>query len=113
MTVRPTAIDAPAMVTFDPPGFVDIDGAVKTSAEGRAETVRLELSASGARMAAHIGGSIADQDRPVSFVRRVDNPTLLAGFALRALLLASGVAVGGDVKSGGEQVKSLLVLHRS
>jgi D-alanyl-D-alanine carboxypeptidase/D-alanyl-D-alanine-endopeptidase (penicillin-binding protein 4) len=113
MTVRPGMADAPAVVTFDPPGFVDVDGAVKTSAEDHPESVRLELTPSGQRMAAHVGGSIADKDRPVSFVRRVDNPSLLAGYALRALLLASGVAVGGEVKPGGDQIKSLLVIHRS
>src|SRR5260221_7978777 len=32
MTVRPTVTDAPALVTFDPPGSVDVDGAVKTTA---------------------------------------------------------------------------------
>jgi D-alanyl-D-alanine carboxypeptidase/D-alanyl-D-alanine-endopeptidase (penicillin-binding protein 4) len=32
---------------------------------------------------------------------------------MKALLLASGIAVTGEVKPGGEQVKSLLVMHRS
>jgi D-alanyl-D-alanine carboxypeptidase/D-alanyl-D-alanine-endopeptidase (penicillin-binding protein 4) len=113
MTVRPTAADSPASVTFDPPGFVDIDGTVKTASEGHAESVRLELSANGYRLVAHVGGSIPEKERAVSFVRRVDNPTLLAGYALRALLVASGITVVGDVKPGGDQVKSLLVMHRS
>src|SRR5207244_9219456 len=43
----------------------------------------------------------------------VDNPTLLAGYALRALLAASGIAVAGEVKPGGDQVKTLLAMHRS
>jgi D-alanyl-D-alanine carboxypeptidase/D-alanyl-D-alanine-endopeptidase (penicillin-binding protein 4) len=113
MTVRPTAAESPAVVTFDPPGFVDVDGSVKTGPEGRAENVRLELAPNGRRMIAKVAGAIAEQDRPVSFVRRVEDPSLLAGYALRALLVGSGIAVGGDVKPGGEQVKSLVVLHRS
>jgi D-alanyl-D-alanine carboxypeptidase/D-alanyl-D-alanine-endopeptidase (penicillin-binding protein 4) len=113
MTVRPTAVDSPASVTFDPPGFVDVDGVVKTAAEGHPESVRLELASNGYRLVAHVGGSIPEKERAVSFVRRVDNPTLLAGYALRALLVASGVAVAGDVKPGGEQVKTLVVMHRS
>jgi D-alanyl-D-alanine carboxypeptidase/D-alanyl-D-alanine-endopeptidase (penicillin-binding protein 4) len=113
MTVRPAAPDASAVVTFDPPGFVDIDGVVKTSSDGHPESVRLELAPNGNRMIAHVGGSIPEKERVVSFVRRVDNPSLLAGYALRALLVSSGVAVGGDVKLGGEDVKPLIALHRS
>src|SRR6185295_890145 len=113
MTVRPTTADAPASVTFDPPGFVDVDGVVKTAAEGHAESVRLELAANGYRLVAHVGGSVPEKERAMSFVRRVDNPSLLAGYALRALLVQSGVTVTGEVKPGGEQVKSLLVMHRS
>jgi D-alanyl-D-alanine carboxypeptidase/D-alanyl-D-alanine-endopeptidase (penicillin-binding protein 4) len=113
MTVRPTAPDSAALVSFDPPGFVDPEGTVKTAEEGHPQSVRLELSPSNYRMAAHIGGFIADKDRPISFTRRVDNPSLLAGYALRALLISSGIAVGGDVKPGGEQTKTILVLHRS
>jgi D-alanyl-D-alanine carboxypeptidase/D-alanyl-D-alanine-endopeptidase (penicillin-binding protein 4) len=113
MTVRPTSADAPASVTFDPPGFVDVDGVVKTAAEGHAESVRLDLAANGYRLVAHVGGSIPEKERAMSFVRRVDNPSLLAGYALRALLAQSGVTVTGEVKPGGEQVKSLLVMHRS
>jgi len=113
MTVRPTVADAPASVSFDPPGFVDVDGVVKTAAEGHPESVRLELSPNGSRMTARVGGFISEKDRAVSFTRRVDDPTLLAGYATKALLLASGIAVGGEVKQGGAEVKALLVMHRS
>jgi D-alanyl-D-alanine carboxypeptidase/D-alanyl-D-alanine-endopeptidase (penicillin-binding protein 4) len=113
MTVRPTTADAPAIVTFDPPGFVDVDGTVKTASDGHPESVRLELASNGFRLAAKIGGAVAEKDRPMSFTRRVDNPTLLAGYALRALLVASGIAVAGDVKPGGEAVKTLLAMHQS
>jgi D-alanyl-D-alanine carboxypeptidase/D-alanyl-D-alanine-endopeptidase (penicillin-binding protein 4) len=75
--------------------------------------VRLELSPNGFRLNAKIGGAVAEKDRPMSFTRRVDNPTLLAGYALRALLTASGIVVAGDVKPGGDQVKTLLAMHRS
>jgi D-alanyl-D-alanine carboxypeptidase/D-alanyl-D-alanine-endopeptidase (penicillin-binding protein 4) len=113
MTVRPTAPDAPAAVSFDPPGFVDADGTVKTAPEGHSANVRLDLTPNNFRVMAHLGGAIGEKDRAISFTRRVDNPTLLAGFALKSLLTSSGIAVGGDVKAGGEQIKSLLVLHRS
>jgi D-alanyl-D-alanine carboxypeptidase/D-alanyl-D-alanine-endopeptidase (penicillin-binding protein 4) len=111
--VRPTVADSPAVVTFDPPGFVDIEGTVKTAAEGHPESVKLELVPHQHRLLAHVGGFIAEKDRPIGFTRRVDNPSLLAGYALRALLTASGIIVEGDVKLGGDAIKSILVLHRS
>jgi D-alanyl-D-alanine carboxypeptidase/D-alanyl-D-alanine-endopeptidase (penicillin-binding protein 4) len=113
MTVRPTSPDAAALVSFDPPGFVDADGTVKTAPDGHPQSVKLELSPSNYRMIAHVGGFIPEKERSITFTRRVDNPNLLGGYALRALLVASGIAVGGDVKPGGDQVKTMLVSHRS
>ncbi len=113
MMVRPTAAESPAQVAFDPPGFVDIDGAVKTAAEGTPQSVRLELSPNGSRLTAHVGGVIAEKDRPIGFTRRCDDPRLLAGYAFKALLHSAGIAVEGTVQLGGEAAKSLLVLHRS
>jgi len=113
MTVRPTTADAPALVAFDPPGFVDIDGTVKTAAEGTPQSVRLELAPSGNRLIARVGGVIAEKDHAIGFTRRADDPRLLAGYALKALLHSAGIAVEGTVQLGGESAKSLLVLHRS
>src|SRR5882724_4583958 len=69
MTVRPTAGDTPAAVAFDPPGFVEIEGAVKTTGEGHSENVRLDLAPNGSRLLAHIGGSVPEKERVMSFVR--------------------------------------------
>jgi D-alanyl-D-alanine carboxypeptidase/D-alanyl-D-alanine-endopeptidase (penicillin-binding protein 4) len=113
MTVRPTSAESPALVAFDPPGFVDIDGAVKTAAEGTPQNVRLELAANGGRLTAHLGGVIAEKDHPIGFTRRADDPRLLAGYAMKALLHSAGIAVEGGPQLGGESAKSLLVLHRS
>jgi serine-type D-Ala-D-Ala carboxypeptidase/endopeptidase (penicillin-binding protein 4) len=113
MRVRPTAVDAPAAVSFDPPGFVDADGTVKTAPADKPQSVRLDLAPAGSRLIAHLGGVIPESARPIGFARRVDNPALLGGYALKALLLSAGIAVGGDVKAGGESIKSVLVMHRS
>jgi D-alanyl-D-alanine carboxypeptidase/D-alanyl-D-alanine-endopeptidase (penicillin-binding protein 4) len=113
MTVHPTSAESPALVVFDPPGFVDIDGAVKTAAEGTPQNVRLELAANGGRLTAHLGGVIAEKDHPIGFTRRADDPRLLAGYAMKALLHSAGIAVEGGVQLGGDAAKSLLVLHRS
>jgi len=113
MAVRPALPDGPASVVFDPPGFVDIDGVVKTSADGHPQDVRLELTPAGARLLAHVGGSVPASEPELEFTRRVDNPALLAGYTVRAMLQSAGIAVGGEVKPGGEGVRSSLVMHRS
>jgi serine-type D-Ala-D-Ala carboxypeptidase/endopeptidase (penicillin-binding protein 4) len=113
MMVRPTSAESPAQVAFDPPGFVDIDGAVKTAPEGTPQSVRLELAPNGSRLTAHVGGVIAEKDHAIGFTRRCDDPRLLAGYAVKSLLQSAGIAVEGTVQLGGEGAKSLLVLHRS
>src|SRR5215472_15861575 len=57
LTVRPGPVGGSAHVEFDPPGFVDVDGSVKTSDSG-ADTVELALAGNGARMSAHVSGAI-------------------------------------------------------
>jgi D-alanyl-D-alanine carboxypeptidase/D-alanyl-D-alanine-endopeptidase (penicillin-binding protein 4) len=113
MTVRPTSADAPALVAFDPPGYVDIDGVVKTAPEDKPQSIRLDLAPNGFRLTAKVGGYMPEGSRPISFTRRVDNPALLAGYALKSLLVSAGIAAPGEVKLGGEQEKNLLVTHRS
>ena len=44
LAIRPTTAEQPATSWFDPPGFVDVDGAVKTGEDG-ADSVILALSA--------------------------------------------------------------------
>lgn len=113
MTVRPTAKGQPATVVFDPPGFVDVDGKVETGDDGHPAGVTLALAPSGQRLVAHVGGRIPESSRSQSFTRRVDDPSLLAGYALKALLVQAGITVAGDVKTGGEGAKTLIVSHRS
>jgi D-alanyl-D-alanine carboxypeptidase/D-alanyl-D-alanine-endopeptidase (penicillin-binding protein 4) len=113
MSVRPATVDAPALVAFDPPGFVDTEGVVKTVAQGHPQDVRLELSPLNGRLLARIGGAVPVGDPELEFTRRVDNPALLAGYALRAMLQSAGVTVSGEVRAGGESARSALVIHRS
>ncbi len=101
MTVRPSSsTGAAAHVEFDPPGLVDVDGAVKTAEPGGADTVELGLSGNGFRMNAHVSGAVAGDSRVVRYTRRVEDPRLLAGYALKALLEKADVTVAGDVKLG-------------
>ena len=99
MTVRPSS-GGNARVDFDPPGFVDVDGTIHTSSAGGADTVELALSPNGARLSAKVSGSISSDSRLVRYTRRADDPRLLAGYALQALLEKAGVKVSGGVKLG-------------
>ena len=56
LAIRPTGEGKPANAWFDPPGFVDIDGSVKTGEDG-ADTVILALSPNGKRLSAKLAGS--------------------------------------------------------
>jgi len=100
MTVRPSSPGAAAHVEFDPPGFVDVDGSIKTADAGGADTVELALAGNGPRMSAHVSGAVAADERVVRFTRRAEDPRLLAGYALAAILRKEGIDVKGDVKLG-------------
>lgn len=99
LTVRPTRAGSAAVATFDPPGFVDVTGSVKTGESG-ADTVGLELAGQGDRLSAKLSGAVAEDSRLVRYTRRVEDPRLLAGYALKAILEEAGVKVTGDVKLG-------------
>ena len=57
-------------------------------------------------MTAHVSGAIALDSRIARFTRRVEDPTLLAGYALKEILDEMKVEVTGDVKSGGARVRA-------
>jgi D-alanyl-D-alanine carboxypeptidase/D-alanyl-D-alanine-endopeptidase (penicillin-binding protein 4) len=109
LTLRPRG--GSAVATFDPPGFVDSDGSVSVAEEG-ADNVDLTLSGNGKRMSAHLSGSISQESRVLRYTRRVEDPALLAGYALKALLEKADIKLNGDVKEGTAKGK-LLARHQS
>jgi D-alanyl-D-alanine carboxypeptidase/D-alanyl-D-alanine-endopeptidase (penicillin-binding protein 4) len=114
MTVRASEVGSPANVRFDPPGFVDVEGTVKT-AESGADSVELALSGNGSRLHAKVSGAVSKESRVVRYTRRVDDPTLLAGYALKALLEEAQIKVGGDVKASTARTRegSVIARHES
>src|SRR5262249_8097922 len=100
-------------VEVDPPGFVDLHGSIATSRAGDPENIAVGLEAKGSRLAARLAGSIPEGARLVQLARRVDDPQLYAGYALKAVLKQVGIEVKGPVKLGGVAQKQLLVAHRS
>jgi serine-type D-Ala-D-Ala carboxypeptidase/endopeptidase (penicillin-binding protein 4) len=115
LTVRPTTAGQSAIASFDPPGFVDTDGTIKTGEDG-ADNVVLDLSPAGKRLSAKISGTVGADSKLVRYTRRVDDPRLLAGYSLKAILDEVGVKVGGEVKLGtraGDEKTSVIARHES
>ena len=116
LTIRPSGPGGAAQATFDPPGFVDVEGSVNTVEDG-ADNVVLTLSPKDKRLGAKISGSVSDKSRLVRFTKRVDDPSLLAGYALKALLERAEIKVTGDVRSGrgagAAQGMKLIARHQS
>ena len=112
-SVRATNEGTGALVDVDPPGFVDLTGTITTMRKGDPEKVLVGLEARGAKLAARLGGSMPEGARLLRVAKRVDDPRLLAGYALRAVLKQVGVQVNSEPKLGGAKVKGLLFAHRS
>jgi D-alanyl-D-alanine carboxypeptidase/D-alanyl-D-alanine-endopeptidase (penicillin-binding protein 4) len=112
MTVRPSASGGDARVTFDPPGFVDAEAAVHTVDGEGADTIELALAGAGPRMTAKVSGTIGRDAHLVRFTRRAEDPRLLPGYALKALLEKADVKVSGDVKLGPARGR-VLARHQS
>src|SRR5262249_55188235 len=113
-TVVPTESKKDALVRVDPPGFVDMSGAVRTTAKKDPEAFAVALDPQGGRLGARVSGHVPEGDQVVRIARRVDDPRLLACYALRFALEDVGVAVdGASVKLGGDGEKHLLVAHHS
>jgi D-alanyl-D-alanine carboxypeptidase/D-alanyl-D-alanine-endopeptidase (penicillin-binding protein 4) len=112
-TLRPAEKGKSASVTVEPPGFVDVTGIVRTSAKGDPEKIALTLEPQGARLAAKLGGTLPEGSAPVRVARRVDDPRLLAGYALRAALKDVGIEATGEVHITTSREKKLLAAHRS
>jgi serine-type D-Ala-D-Ala carboxypeptidase/endopeptidase (penicillin-binding protein 4) len=111
--MRAAAEGKEAEVDVDPPGFVELLGSVSTSKKGSPENVVLSLEPKGARLTVKLRGSLPEGSRMLSVAKRVDDPRLLAGYALRAVLKQIGVEVTGDVRTGGEKQRRLIASHRS
>jgi D-alanyl-D-alanine carboxypeptidase/D-alanyl-D-alanine-endopeptidase (penicillin-binding protein 4) len=112
-TVRATKDGADAVVEVEPPGFVEFAGSVVTTRKDDPEKVVVGLEPRGAKLLARLSGGVPEAGPLVHVARRVDDPRLLAGYALRVILRQVGVEVKGEVRLGGAGRRDLLVTHRS
>ncbi len=113
LNVLATRPGEPARTWYHPAGVVDSSGQIETRATGAGQAVTWSLQPAGSRLRARIGGHLAAGLPRLRFSRRVDDPTLLPGFAFRHLLEQLGVEVQGKVAPGGSDEKRRLVFHES
>lgn len=102
ITVRvfPGAPGSAAVVSVEPRGYVEVEGAISTTAGG-APSVTLDLSSlPDGRERVRVGGSVPAGSPSAAYRRRLERPSLATGHALRAALLDAGVRVDGAVRVG-------------
>jgi D-alanyl-D-alanine carboxypeptidase/D-alanyl-D-alanine-endopeptidase (penicillin-binding protein 4) len=113
LNVVPGKPGSPATVWFDPPGFVDVRGAVTTRAGAAGDGVRLTLSPNGTRLAAEVAGFVGEGPPRLRFSKRVDDPRRYAGYVLADILRAMQIEVKGDIGLGGAAAHSRITYVES
>ena len=113
VTIEPSTASTPARVSFQPEGFVELDGRIMTGPRGRAPRALVGLAARGDHLVARLGGAVAEGQSPLKYRQRVDDPRTLAGYVLRSALVAAGITCDGPLGLGGSSEQAELVVHRS
>jgi D-alanyl-D-alanine carboxypeptidase/D-alanyl-D-alanine-endopeptidase (penicillin-binding protein 4) len=114
ITIRPAVQGMkPARLFLDPPGYAILVNDSVTM-EGGANNPKISATAYENRTRIRVWGQVQLGNRPVTYYRRVDNPSLLAGHGLKAILESMGISGGGGVQTGPLPAGTLnLVEHRS
>lgn len=100
--VFPTTAGELARVEFEPPGYVSVQGDVRTEKGKKRDHVGLTLKPNGLLLGAQVSGGIPEGKTVVHITRRIENPEIYAGLVLKRVLTTLGVVVQGEVKRGGE-----------
>ena len=100
--VFPTDAGQLARVEFEPPGYVSVQGDVRTEKGKKRDHVGLTLKPNGLLLGAQVSGGIPEGKTVVHITRRIENPEIYAGLVLKRVLTTLGVVVQGEVKRGGE-----------
>ncbi|HTQ05980.1 MAG TPA: D-alanyl-D-alanine carboxypeptidase/D-alanyl-D-alanine-endopeptidase [Polyangiaceae bacterium] len=111
--IEPMKSGEPARVTFEPDGFVETDGLVRTGPRGKPSRVSAGLAGKGDHLIAHLGGAVAEGTSPLRYRQRVDDPRVLPAYALRNALTTAGVSVSGRLGLGQSAETVPLLFHRS
>jgi len=88
-----------ARVKLDPPGYAVLTNDTITVGQG-AHNPKISAISFEGRTRVRVWGSVPLGARPVTYFRRIDNPSLFTGHGLRNVLEKAGISVGGDVRVG-------------
>lgn len=113
VNVLSTTAGQPAHVWYDPDGVVQSSGEVTTAPAGKGERVGWTVRAGRTGLESLLGGYIAADRNRMRFRKRLHDPRIVPGLALKTLLTSLGVKVGDRVLEGGSEVKQRLVYHES
>ncbi len=117
LNVLPGKAGEPARFWFEPPGAVLSTGSIETRAKGASDGVTWKLAAEAPGSALHlsstVGGGLGEGLGRQRYPRRLDDPRLVPGFALKELLGELGVTVEGEVRLGKTEAKTQLAYLRS
>ncbi|RYZ03003.1 MAG: D-alanyl-D-alanine carboxypeptidase/D-alanyl-D-alanine-endopeptidase [Myxococcales bacterium] len=107
--VFPTQPGELARVEFEPPGYVSVQGEVRTERGKKRDHVGLTMKPHGLMLGAQVSGDVPAGGAVVHITRRIDNPEIYAGVVLKRVLQNLGVEVRGEAKRGGEDETGELV----
>jgi D-alanyl-D-alanine carboxypeptidase/D-alanyl-D-alanine-endopeptidase (penicillin-binding protein 4) len=105
---------ANAFVTLDPPGYADLEGTIQSVTGVRATVSFDARPIANGRERVHVGGQIPLDAAPGAYRRRLENPSVACGHALRAMLEAAGIRVSGEVRvDPNVDARPVLASHES
>lgn len=88
-----------ARVNLDPPGYAILSNDTLTVGVG-SHNPKISATSFEDRTRVRVWGNIPLGSKPVTYYRRIDNPSLFTGYGLKAVLEEEGISVGGDVRVG-------------
>jgi serine-type D-Ala-D-Ala carboxypeptidase/endopeptidase (penicillin-binding protein 4) len=90
---------ASARIQLEPEGYAVLDNDTITTAEG-SHNPKISATSLENRTKIRVWGNVPLGSRPVTYYRRIDNPSLFSGYGLKSVLESLGVTVGGGVHTG-------------
>jgi D-alanyl-D-alanine carboxypeptidase/D-alanyl-D-alanine-endopeptidase (penicillin-binding protein 4) len=113
LNVMPSSPGSAASVWFEPDGLVTNSGQVMTQTANGKQNIGWTLSARQGSLQSLVSGNIASNLGRQRFRKRVHDPRLLPGYALKRMLRDLGVTVGDRVSEGGTNIHAQLVYSES
>ncbi len=113
--IVPALVDgAPATISVEPADYTELDGAVRTVAHARPSVTFDAINIASGRERVRIGGEYPLGAPSATYRRRLENPSLATGYALRTALLAAGIRVAGNVRVDPTTTeRAILATHES